>query len=122
MCLDTRKMNFPATIVRIAHLSFVAWMIYAPFSNDRHVLLAHAVVCPFLVLHWITNSDGGCALTLLEKKLRGVDDDRSFVHSIVAPIYVIKDSTLKKIVLGVTLVLWAITLAKLTSRKTARGQ
>lgn len=114
-------MNVPATIVRIAHLSFVAWMIYAPFSNDRHVLLTHAVMCPFLVLHWITNTDG-CVLTLLEKKLRGVDDDQSFVHSIVSPIYKINDSELKKIVLGVTLVLWIITLAKLTTRRTGRAK
>lgn len=108
-------------IVRIVHLGFIAWMIWAPFSGTPEILLMHAVMCPFLMLHWLTNSDGGCFLTLLEKKLRGIDDDESFIHSIVAPLYVIDDAVLKKVVFGTTLVLWGITLGNLARMRSARS-
>jgi hypothetical protein len=106
-------MNAAGSLVRILHLGFIFWMIYAPFSGINEFLLLHAVICPFLMLHWLTSSSG-CALTLLEKKVRGLDhDDESFIHSIVAPIYVIDDASLRPIVWTSTMVLWLITLRKL---------
>lgn len=100
-------------IVRILHLGFILWMLYAPFSGIDEFLLLHAVVCPFLMLHWLTSSTG-CALTLMEKRLRGIDhDDESFIHSIVAPVYVIDDASLRPLVWSSTLVLWMITLSRL---------
>lgn len=99
--------------IRILHLGFIAWMVYAPFSGNDRFLVLHAMVCPLLILHWLTSSTG-CALTLLEKHVRGLDDDNeSFIHKIVAPIYVIDDSDLKKVVFGVTIGLWLVTLRNL---------
>lgn len=104
--------------VRILHLGFIFWMIYAPFSGIDEFLLLHAVICPFLMLHWLTSSTG-CALTLLEKTMRGLKhDNQSFIHSIVAPVYVIDDASLKPIVWSSTMVLWVITLSRLKRLQT----
>ena len=115
--------EFAATVIRAIHIVFIAWVVYAPFSGNDQFLLMHAVICPFLMLHWMTRS-AGCALTLLEKRLRGLEDDgESFVHKIVAPIYVIDDATLKLVVFGATMGLWIVTLSKLWHKyKQSRGQ
>jgi hypothetical protein len=104
-------------IIQMIHLGFIAWMIYAPFSGiDEHILM-HAIICPFLMLHWIVNSNG-CFLTMVEKHLRGLEcDDESFIHKIVAPIYVIDDATLKPMVFGATLGLWWVSLRQLSPQK-----
>ena len=85
----------------------------------------HAVVVPFLVLHWLTSTDG-CFLTLLEKRVRGLNEDgESFIYNIVRPLYVIDDASLRWVVLGATLGLWAVTLRQLswaTVRKTLLGK
>ena len=108
--------SWSAWIVRFLHILFVAWMVFAPFSNIDEFVLMHAIIAPFLILHWVTNSDA-CALTLLEKHLRGISHDgHSFIHSIVAPIYVIDDADLKTLVFGATLGLWSVSLQKVLKR------
>jgi hypothetical protein len=113
----TSPSSLAATLIAVVHLGFLGWMVWAPFSRkDEHVVM-HAVICPFLMLHWVTSSDG-CALTLLEKRLRGLDTDaESFVHKIVAPIYVIDDAVLKRIVFAATLGLWYVSLRQVTWTK-----
>jgi hypothetical protein len=104
-------------VVQMIHLGFIGWMIYAPFSGIDEFVLMHAVICPFLMLHWVMNADG-CVLTLMEKHLRGLEsDDESFIHKIVAPIYVIEDATLKHIVFAATIGLWMVSLSKLSVKK-----
>ena len=106
-----------ALLVRAIHLGFIAWMIYAPFSGIDEFLVLHVILVPFLMLHWLTSSSG-CFLTLLEKKMRGLDtDDESFIHSIVAPIYVIDDASLKYAVMATTLGLWAVSLRQMSWAK-----
>lgn len=106
-----------ALLVRAIHLGFIAWMIYAPFSGIDEFLVLHVILVPFLMLHWLTSSSG-CFLTLLEKKMRGLDtDDESFIHSIVAPIYVIDDASLKYAVMATTLGLWAVSLRRVSWAK-----
>lgn len=100
------------TGIRVLHLAFLAWMVWAPFSGDVSHLKLHAVVCPFLMLHWALHTDG-CALSVLEAAVRGVPTDKSFIHSIVAPVYVIEDATIKRTVWTATMVLWTITLLRL---------
>ena len=104
-------------VVQMIHLGFIGWMVYAPFSGIDEFVLMHAIVCPFLMLHWIMDADG-CVLTLMEKQLRGLEHDgESFIHKIVAPIYVIEDATLKHIVFAATIALWAVSLSKLNVKK-----
>lgn len=102
--------NWSWMFVRTLHILFIAWMVYAPFSKNETMLVFHAIVSPFLMLHWIL-SDDGCILTHIEKHIRGLEHtSQSFIHSIVAPIYVIDDTTLKPIVFATTIGLWMITL------------
>ena len=103
-----------APLVRAIHLGFIAWMMYAPFSGIDEFLVLHVIVVPFLVLHWVTSSSG-CFLTLLEKRMRGLEnDDESFVHSIVAPIYVIDDASLRYVVMALTIGLWLVSLRQVS--------
>lgn len=99
--------------IRVLHILFIAWMVWAPFSGNEDMLVFHAMISPFLMLHWVLN-DSGCILTQLEKRVRGLkQDSQSFIHSIVAPIYVIDDNTLKPCVFMTTIVLWLITLSQI---------
>ena len=105
-----------ALLVRVIHIALIVWMIWAPFSDHDESLALHAITAPFPMLHWAMSNDQ-CALTVLEKKLRGLQhDDQSFIHSIVAPVYVISDASLRTIVFGTTFGLWLITLYRLHKR------
>lgn len=102
-----------ADIVWAAHVGFIVWMVWAPFSGMRDMVLLHAAICPFLMAHWIMHSDG-CALTVLEKQLRGLENDsESFIHRLVAPVYVIDDAVLKRVVFIATLGLWSVSLYRI---------
>jgi len=99
---------------------FIAWMVWAPFSESDQMIVMHTMVSPVLLLHWLLNSDG-CALTLLEKKIRGLEhDDESFIHSVVGPVYNIDDAVVKRVVFFVTCVLWMVSLGKLSKERIRR--
>jgi hypothetical protein len=113
-------MEFLAMLIRLIHIAFIAWIVYAPFSGIDEWIVLHVIICPFLMLHWVTSSTG-CALTILEKRLRGLENDNeSFIHQIVAPIYVIDDTTLKTLVFGLTLGLWGVSLSKMSKDRILR--
>ena len=100
-----------AAFIRAMHIAFVLWMVWAPFSkSDEHVVL-HSIIVPFLFLHWATNSDQ-CALTMIERHLRGVDNDQSFMWHLVAPVYVIKDADLRIASRIAAAGLWAVSLRR----------
>lgn len=104
---------FLADLVAALHACFVAWMVLVPAcSGCLQTLCLHALVAPFLMLHWVLHNDG-CALTMIKKHLRGVDDEHSFMWNLVNPIYVIEDSALKQVVFVATVVLWGVTLFRL---------
>lgn len=103
-------------VLRAVHLAWAAFVALAPaLTSDRSVLLAHAVMVPALWLHWVTNEDT-CALTELEKWARGVDDDSSFVHSVVSPVFRLSEPTLRRVSWAVSVAAWAWTMAQLTTR------
>jgi hypothetical protein len=107
--------GFLATIVWLLHVAFIAWFVLAPFTNIPSMLVLHAIAFPFLLLHWVTNADA-CFLTLVEKKLRGVDDGKSFFYNLVSPIYLlngISDADLRQGVMLGSGVLWLVTVNKL---------
>lgn len=79
--------NLFAQIVFIIHLIILIFILYIPiFSNSNYFLFICAVFLPFLELHWLFNNDV-CCLTELEKKLRGVDNNDSFINKLLSPIY-----------------------------------
>lgn len=105
-------MNVLATLVSILHWAFVLFMVWAPFSSNRAALVLHLLVTPFLWAHWLLNDDT-CALTLLEKKLRGLDDNsKSFFYSVVSPIYKVRDENLRVCAWMLSVALWLVTLAR----------
>lgn len=101
-----------AWVVSALHWAFVIFMAWAPFSSNRTALVMHALVTPFLWLHWILNDDT-CALTLLEKKIRGLEDDsHSFFYALVSPVYKVRDADVRVACWVASIVLWLITISK----------
>lgn len=100
-----------AGLVSVLHLVFVVFMAWAPFSGNRMALVCHLVVTPLLWLHWALNDDS-CALTLLETKLRGVDNSQSFMHSLVSPVYKVKDADMRSVCWVSSVALWLVTVSQ----------
>jgi hypothetical protein len=100
-----------AWVVRALHVALVAFFVWAPFSRSDAALALHFVSMPFLWLHWVLNDDT-CALTILESKLRGVPASRSFFHSIVSPVYKIRDEHVRLIAWGASVGLWLVTASR----------
>lgn len=98
-------------LVRALHLCFVAFVAVTPFTDHRGLLVLHALVVPFLWLHWVLNDDT-CALSVLENRLRGVSVDQTFVHALVSPVYKIRGSTTRLACWAASLALWGATLRK----------
>ena len=110
------KLNdFLAFIIKLLHIAFIVWFVVAPFTNSAPMLVLHAITAPFLWLHWALSADG-CFLTLVEKKLRGVDNDTSFFHNLVSPIYLlngIRDCDIRRGVMLTSVLLWIVSVNKL---------
>ena len=105
-----------ATVVWVLHMAFVAFMVLAPFSDDDEFVTLHFLGTPFLWLHWALNDDT-CALTLLEKNLRGIRaDNKSFFHSLVSPVYKIRDEHVRVLAWGASVVLWFVSASKVARR------
>lgn len=107
--------EFLANVVWLLHVLFVIWMIVTPFTNNEPMLVLHLVTGPFLWMHWITNQDA-CSLTLMESYLRGVPCEKSFFHSLVSPVYKIRDDDIRMCAWIVSVVLWLITVSKVLKR------
>lgn len=104
-----------ANLCWVLHLLFVAWVLITPFTHNEPMLVLHLVILPFLWFHWWMNDDT-CALTLMERHLRGVPSTESFFHNLVSPVYKIKDSDLQSMSWLITVVLWLVTLSKVMKR------
>ena len=95
-------------VVRIIHLLIIAFFIIAPFSGKCDMIVLHAILVPFLYLHWLTNNDT-CALTELEKFLCNKKGNmETFVGSIVSPVYKIESNDIKIL----TLLLWTLSFSQ----------
>lgn len=104
-------MTAAATVIRGLHLLLVAFVVCAPFTSSRPLLVLHALTIPFLWLHWVLNDDT-CALTVLESRLRGVRGESTFAHALVAPVYALPDGATRVACWLATAGLWALTLRK----------
>lgn len=109
------KSAFLANVCAILHVLFVLWIIVTPFTSNEPMLVLHLIVVPFLWFHWILNDDT-CALTLVERHLRGVQHDESFFHSLVSPVYKIEDKDLRVVSWVLSVALWLFTLSKVMKR------
>lgn len=104
-----------ASLVAVLHALFLAWVLLAPWLPQWEMVVLHALVMPFLMLHWLLNDDT-CFLTWLECRLRGVPTSGSFVHSIVSPVYRLSETQASGLAWGLGLVLWGISLHRLYAR------
>lgn len=104
-----------ANVCWVLHLLFLLWVVVTPFTNNEPMLVLHLMVMPFLWFHWWLNDDT-CALTLMEQHLRGVQQEDSFFHSLVSPVYKIRDSDMRTVSWIASIVLWLITLSKVMRR------
>ena len=112
-CLQV-SMDVVPEIIRTIHWSLIVFILGAPLFAGEVDLTLHAVVVPFLMLHWATNQSV-CALTEMEKYLRGkTDDDETFFGQVVGPVYKFRTKGLENIMLwGLLVTLWIVTLVQL---------
>lgn len=109
------RSTFLANVCWVLHMLFVAWVVIVPFTNNEPMLVLHLIVMPFLWFHWAL-SDDTCALTLMERHLRGVPAEESFFHNLVSPVYKIRDADIRTISWFLSVALWLVTLYKVLRR------
>jgi hypothetical protein len=115
-----------ADIIGYIHFLVVCFISLVPFFGDEYFLTLHLLIVPFIMLHWLTNQTV-CALTELEKLVRGRDantffgqifepiyKDESFIGRFLRPVYEFKDEDEEmRVVWCVLTGLWVITLVRL---------
>ena len=115
-------------LINIIHLIVIIFVLATPFSNSNYLMLLHAIVIPFIILHWLLNNNT-CCLTVAEKYIREkntgnvVKEDDCFTYQLVAPIYDFnKDhQTFSSFIYILTISLWFVSVYNL-SNKFCTGQ
>lgn len=106
-----------AAAIRVLHVAFALFMVWAPFSGcsgNTTALVAHALVTPLVWVHWALNDDT-CALTVLEKRVRGCDDASSFMYHLVGPVYrMATDADVRAWSWAVSVVLWTVSASQVS--------
>jgi hypothetical protein len=80
------------TLITVLHLIVIIFVLIAPFSNSNYLLSLHAIIVPFIILHWWLNNNT-CSLTVAEKFIRQqaygetAKEDDCFSYKFIAPIY-----------------------------------
>ena len=104
---------FTGSIISIVHFLAIIFVVIAPFSNLPGVLTINITYTMSLLTHWYFNNDI-CCLTLLESYIRGVKTDKTFMYSLVSPIYSgISEPFLSKLSWGITVISLGVSFYKL---------
>jgi hypothetical protein len=100
--------------IRLLHLCLVLFVIIVPFLPrvEWTILVLHVSTVMTLLVHWLLNNDG-CFLTMVESRIRGINESESFMHSIVSPVYKISDVELRELVSNITPLLGLVSLTRL---------
>lgn len=107
---------FLANLVSAIHAALIVFVIAVPFSSfSAPLLLLHIATVVGLVMHWALSTDV-CALTYLEAALRGVPPDKSFVYSVVGPVFNISDGSTRRIVFVSTVFLGVVSAVRLAKK------
>lgn len=111
--------NFLLNIIWFCHLIVVCFVVGIPFFGSYYFLLMHAILVPFIMLHWLVN-DNTCVLSLIELEIRKrmgekIDKQDCFTCQLVNPIY---DFTANfeewsAMIYILTTILWLISVCKL---------
>ena len=79
--------NVLISVICIIHIIIFILILSIPIlSNSNYFLFFYIMTVPFIELHWLANNNT-CCLTEIEKKIRGIDDEESFINRILSPIY-----------------------------------
>jgi hypothetical protein len=103
-------------LIGLIHYLLIVFIIGTPFMGSEYFMTLHIVIIPFIMLHWITNQSV-CALTEMEKLLKGeTDDDKTFFGQVVGPVYKFRTQGDENTFLWTLLIgLWLISVYKLHS-------
>lgn len=101
----------------------ILFVVITPFLNSNYLLLMHAIIVPFIMIHWILN-DNTCMLTTIEKHIRErmngapVNTHDCFTCRLIDPIYDFKSNyeDYSNFIYLITTALWFISLIKLTCK------
>jgi hypothetical protein len=99
-------------IIFIIHVVFLLWILVTPFLNDRRQLEFYGMIIPFIFYHWSVNDDT-CAMTQLEMMLTKQEKEKTFMHRVVSPIYVMEENDVNKLTKTVFFCLWAFSQYRL---------
>jgi hypothetical protein len=94
------------------HFCFLLWILVTPFLNDLRQLEFYGMIIPFIFYHWSVNDDT-CAMTQLEMMLTNQEKEKTFMHRVVSPIYVMEENDVNKITKTVFFTLWAFSQYRL---------
>ena len=64
------------TVIFVCHIAIILFVVLTPFIGNYFFLAIHAIIVPFIMLHWICNNNM-CALTLLEQNIQGKNNWRT---------------------------------------------
>lgn len=97
--------------------SIVQMLIFALIAHqsinarDPFILGFILFVIPFIMIHWVLDTDS-CVFTKLESKLRGVPLCDSFLYRILTGIYKVNHLSFAPLLYIVAMVLWGVVLGK----------
>jgi len=114
--------KFVLTIITVLHLMFIMFVVITPFTNSNYLLLLHAIIIPFIILHWLCNNNT-CCLTMVERSIRkkiygSSQDDHCITCKLVEPVYDFKNNYngFSNLIYILTISLWAVSAGKLFYR------
>lgn len=106
-------------IITVFHILFMAFLFGIPFTDSNYFLLVHAIIIPFIMIHWVCN-DKTCVLCIMEQKFRSkvLDDDdpqNCVTCKVIHPIYEFKRKYQKHstVIYAMTILLWVCSMAHL---------
>lgn len=108
--------NILANLIYFFHIFIILCVILLPFSGIPALLILHIVGSISLFVHWYGNSDA-CSLTILESKLRGLDNTDTFTHKFISPIYKISNTDMSSICWFITFIAMSISIYNLYNSK-----
>jgi hypothetical protein len=105
-----------ANIIWFLHVCLIFFIILTPFLPNIPwtFLVLHFTTVITLLVHWLCNNDA-CFLTFVESSVRGIDRKESFMHSLVSPVYDIKDDQVRSLVKNITPLLGLASLLRIAN-------
>jgi hypothetical protein len=107
------------SIIWICHFLVVCFVVGIPLFGTYYLLFMHAILVPFMMMHWILN-DNTCVLSLLELHIRkkmGQNTDKKdcFTCQLINPVYDFTNTfeEWSRAIYVITIILWLISVYKL---------